>query len=245
MEFEGQVAVVTGAARGLGLAVASMLARRGASVCLFDLDKPELERVVAALRSQSMDVFAWPGDIAAEDDVAALRGELERRGGRLDILVNNAGGWRYGQLRDISLSDWDWTFRTNVTGPFVATRVLADLMIRRNYGRIVNVASADAHRAKPKLPHYAAAKAAVVSLTKSMAEELAPMQILVNAVSPGTMATERARQQPWFAERVKAIPLGHAAEPDDIAEIILFLASSRNRFMVGETVIASGGLLMV
>jgi 3-oxoacyl-[acyl-carrier protein] reductase len=120
-----------------------------------------------------------------------------------------------------------------------------DLMVPRGYGRIVNVASTDAYRAKPKLPHYAAAKAAVVSLTKSLAEELAPQQILVNAVSPGPIATETAKQQDWLAERAKSIPLGRVAEPEDIAEVILFLASPRNRYVVGETIIANGGMLMV
>jgi 3-oxoacyl-[acyl-carrier protein] reductase len=243
-EFGDQVAVVTGAARGLGRAVAGLLAERGASVILVDLDRPAVEATAKAFEDEGRLVMPACVDAANEDEVAGLRSEIEGRFGRLDVLVNNAGGWRYGTAREITMSDWDWTFRTNVTAPFVTTRVLMDLMVAGGYGRIVNVASTDAHRAKPKLPHYAAAKAAVVSLTRSLAEELAPHQVIVNAVSPGAIATETAKAQGWLAERAKSIPLGRVAEPEDIAEVILFLASRRNRFVVGETVIANGGMLM-
>jgi NAD(P)-dependent dehydrogenase (short-subunit alcohol dehydrogenase family) len=244
-EFAGQVAVVTGAARGLGKAVAALLGARGALVILLDMDKAALEATAQELRGKGLSISVACLDAGNEEELAALRSRIETENGRLDILVNNAGGWRYGRAREISLSDWEWTFRTNVTVPFLTTRALMDLMVPRNYGRIVNVASTDAYRAKPKLPHYAAAKAAVVSLTKSLAEELAPHQILVNGVSPGPIATETAKQQGWLAERAKSVPLGRIAEPEDIAEVILFLASPRNRYIVGETIIANGGMLMV
>jgi NAD(P)-dependent dehydrogenase (short-subunit alcohol dehydrogenase family) len=244
-EFADRVAVVTGAGRGLGKAVAALLGARGAKVILLDVDKAALEATAQELRGKGHKIaVAWV-DAGNEDELAALRSRIEAESGRLDILVNNAGGWRYGRAGEITLSDWDWTFRTNVTVPFLTTRVLMDLMIPRSYGRIVNVASTDAYRPKPKLPHYAAAKAAVVSLTKSLAEELAPHQILVNGVSPGPIATETAKQQGWLAERAKSVPLGRIAEPEDIAEVIAFLASSRNRYIVGETIIANGGLLLV
>jgi NAD(P)-dependent dehydrogenase (short-subunit alcohol dehydrogenase family) len=243
-EFADQVAVVTGAARGLGRAVASLLSQRGATVVLVDLDRPALDVTTKEFEVEGRAVFAACVDAANEEEVAGLRTEIQSRFGRLDVLINNAGGWRYGTAREITMSDWDWTFRTNVTAPFLTTRVLMDLMVAGGYGRIVNVASTDAHRAKPKLPHYAAAKAAVVSLTRSLAEELAPQQVIVNAVSPGAIATETAKAQGWLAERAKSIPLGRVAEPEDIAEVILFLASRRNRFVVGETVIANGGMLM-
>ncbi|MFI4995607.1 MAG: SDR family NAD(P)-dependent oxidoreductase [Hyphomicrobiales bacterium] len=244
-EFADRVAVVTGAGRGLGKAVSALLGARGAKVILLDIDKAALEATAQELRGKGHKIAVACVDAGNEDELAALRSRIEAESGRLDILVNNAGGWRYGRAREITLSDWDWTFRTNVTVPFLTTRVLMDLMIPRSYGRIVNVASTDAYRPKPKLPHYAAAKAAVVSLTKSLAEELAPHQILVNGVSPGPIATETAKQQDWLAERAKSIPLGRVAEPEDIAEVIAFLASSRNRYIVGETIIANGGLLMV
>lgn len=237
---------MTGAAGGLGRAVSRMLAERGASVFLVDLDRQGVETQAETLRRDGLSAIAAVVDLGNEEELPALRTAIEQHAdGRLDILVNNAGGWRHGRASEITMTDWDWTFRTNVTVPFLASRALMPMMIARRYGRIVNVASTDAHRPKPTLPHYAAAKAAVVSLTKSLAEELAPHQVLVNAVSPGAIATEIAKSQSWFQERIKSIPLGRAAEPDDIAELILFLASPRNRFVVGETVMANGGLLIV
>lgn len=240
-EFQDQVAVVTGAAQGLGAAVATLLARQGATVFLADLNGKGAVAQAERLRSEGASAHGYGVDAADESALAGFRAEIAARSnGRLDILVNNAGGWRYGRAHEITLSDWDWTFRTNVTVPFLTTRALMPLMIERKFGRIVNVASTDAYRPKPALPHYAAAKAAVVSLTKSLAEELAPHQILVNGVSPGPIATETAKSQSWLAERIKSIPIGRAAEPEDIAEVILFLASPRNRFVVGETILANG-----
>lgn len=243
-EFAGQVAVVTGAGRGLGKAIARLLHERGSYVFVVDLDPEAAEAASVDIAGKEHGVSVACLDAGNEEELVALRERIGVEYGRLDILINNAGGWRYGRAHEISLSDWDWTFRTNVTVPFLTTRVLMELMIPRRYGRVVNVASTDAYRAKPTLPHYAAAKAAVVSLTKSFGEELARHQVLVNAVSPGPIATETARQQNWLEERAKLVPLGRVAEPEDIAEVILFLASPRNRFIVGETIIANGGILM-
>jgi len=243
-EFQDQIAVVTGAAKGLGRSITRLLAERGATVYMVDLDGKQLSVAQAELKAAGHRVEAVAIDVANEDELAALRRRIESDHGRLDILVNNAGGWRYGTAKDIALSDWDWTFRTNVTCTFLATRSLMDLMSARNYGRIVNIASTDAYRAKPTLPHYAAAKAAVVSLTRSLAFELAPFDVLVNAVSPGPIATETAKTQGWLEDRIKTIPVKRVAEPEDIAEVVLFLASARNRFVVGETILANGGSLM-
>lgn len=243
-EFDAKVAVVTGAAKGLGRSISTLLAERGAKVYMVDLDAPQLAKATEEMNAAGLSVVGSAIDVADEDELAGLREKIVSESGKVDILVNNAGGWRYGTTKNIALSDWDWTFRTNVTCTFLATRAFMDLMVAQNYGRIVNIASTDAYRAKPNLPHYAAAKAAVVSLTRSLAYELAPSQVLVNAVSPGPIATETAKTQGWLEDRIKTIPLGRVAEPSDIAEVVLYLASERNRILVGETILANGGSLM-
>jgi len=246
VEFAGQVVAVTSAAQGLGLSIARKFARQGAVVFITDVQAAKLEAAAADLAREGPSIHAVVVDGADPAALIRLRSEIETKaGGRLDALVNNAGGWRYGKAAEITQADWQWTFRVNVETTFFTTQALMGLMIARRYGRIVNVASSDAYRPKTKLPHYAAAKAALVSLTKSLAEELAPHEVLVNGVSPGAMLTETARGQDWLPERIKQIPVGRAAEPEEIADLILFLASPQNRFMAGETVVANGGLLMV
>lgn len=244
-EFEGQTCIVTGAARGLGYAVSTLIGERGGTVIMADLDREGLEAAAVKLKDKGIAAHPVAVDLGNEEELAALPAAVDKvSGGRLDLLVNNVGGWRHARFNEISMTDWDWTFRTNLTAPFLTTKAVLDQMIATGSGRIVNVASTDAHRAKPTLPHYAAAKSALVSLTRSLAEELAPHDILVNAVSPGAIATETAKQQDWFEKRIKTIPVGRAAEPEDIAEVILFLGSRRNRFVVGQTVMANGGLFM-
>jgi 3-oxoacyl-[acyl-carrier protein] reductase len=244
-DFAHQVALVTGAAQGLGRSVATLLAQRGAAVHLTDLNGPGVEAVAAALRAQGLQATAHGCDMADEPAVLAVRDRIAAaHDGRLDILINNAGGWRYETIREVTTENWDWTIRVNLLSAFVTSRTCMDLMIARGYGRIVNVSSTDAYRPKPTLPVYAAIKAALVSLTRTFAEELAPHQVLVNAVAPGAMATETAKSQSWLAERIKTIPVRRAAEPEEMAEVILFLASEANRYIVGECVIANGGSLM-
>jgi NAD(P)-dependent dehydrogenase (short-subunit alcohol dehydrogenase family) len=244
--FADQVVVVTGAAQGLGHAIVQRFAREGAVVFATDVQSAKLHSAAEAVSHEGARIFPVVADGADPTALRRLRSEIQAKaGGRLDVLVNNAGGWRCGTAGEITPADWHWTFRVNVETVFFTTQALMDLMTRRRYGRIVNIASSDAYRPKVKLPHYAAAKAAVVSLTKSLAEELAPYDVLVNGVSPGAMLTETARGQSWLPERIKQIPVGRAAEPEEIADVVLFLASPRNRFIVGETVIANGGLLMV
>lgn len=244
-EFANQVAVVTGAARGLGLAVATLLAKRGARVVMVDRDAAALEPAANVLRSSGFVVDDVAADVTDEIALGALAADVKRNHGGPDVLINNAGGWRYGGIREISDVDWDWTFAVNLKSAFLTSRAFMDTMIERRSGRIVNVASTDAYVAKPALMHYAAAKAGVVSLTRSLALELAPHNILVTGVSPGAIATETAKAQDWLQKRIASIPLGRAAEPEDIAEVIAFLGSRRNRFIVGETVLVNGGMYMV
>ena len=243
-DFQGRVALVTGAARGLGRAIAVRLAQGGATVYALDRDGETLDATAAVMKAEGVAIHAHAADATDEPALHKLRGRIQQECGRLDILVNNAGGWRYGRYNEITLQDWHWTFDVNVLTTFLCTRTFSAMMIQQRYGRIVNIASIDGYLPKVTLPHYAAAKAAVISLTRSLAEELGPQQVLVNAVAPGGIATETAKSQGWLESRIGGIPVRRNAEPEDIADVVLFLASDRNRFVVGETIIASGGALM-
>lgn len=243
-EFRGRVALVTGAARGLGRVLAALLAQRGAIVHVLDRDSDALSAATAAMKAEGAPIRPHSVDATNEAALAEVRKHIQHESGRLDVLVNNAGGWRYGRYNEITREDWQWTFDTNVLTTFLCMRTFAGLMVTQRYGRIVNIASVDGYIPKVKLPHYAAAKAAVISLTRSFAEELGPQQVLVNAVAPGGIATETAKSQGWLESRIAGIPVGRNAEPEDIADVVLFLASDRNRFITGETVIASGGAVM-
>jgi NAD(P)-dependent dehydrogenase (short-subunit alcohol dehydrogenase family) len=243
-DFGGKVALVTGAARGLGKAIAERLAQAGARVHAVDCDGRTLQATIAAMQAEGLAIRPHAADATDEAVLGKLREQICDEHGRIDILVNNAGGWRYGRFNEITLDDWHWTFDVNVLTAFLCTRIFSQIMIGQRYGRIVNIASIDAYLPKVTLPHYAAAKAAVISLTKSLAEELGPHQILVNAVAPGGIATETAKSQGWLESRIGGIPVRRNAEPEDIADVVLFLASDQNRFVTGETVIASGGALM-
>ncbi len=243
-EFAGQVAVVTGAAQGLGFVIARLLFERGAAVCLLDIDEARLGQAAAQLGDPAR-VLPLVTDVVAEPAILAARDAIVARFGRVDVLVNNTGTYPPGNVRDLTVADWDHVFDVNAKSMFLTTRSFMGTMAARRSGRIVCIVTTDATKAKPTTPHYAAAKAAVANLIKTFAVELGPDQVLVNGVSPGAIATERAKREPWLKERIKEIPLGRPAEPEDIAEVVLFLASPRNRFVTGETVIASGGATMV
>lgn len=244
-EFTGQTAIVTGAGGGLGRAISCMLASRGAHVALVDINSAGLEGTAEAIAKSHGTSASYQVDVTSEESIQQFRNSFPRTTGDAHILINNAGGWRHSDVTALTKANWDWTFDVNARSVLLMTRAVMDLMKRQRYGRIVNIGSTNAYEPRPQLCDYAAAKAAVLSLTKSLALELAPHQILVNAVSPGAIATELAKSQGWLESRLHLIPLGRVAEPDDVAEVVLFLASSRNRIITGESVMANGGFLMI
>ncbi len=241
-EFDGQVAVVTGAAAGIGNAIARLLGERGARVCLVDIDHDAAE---AEARDIGNGALAIAADVTDETAVNAARDAVLNDCRRVDILINNAGIYPQETFDEMTVESWDRVFDVNAKSVFLMTRAFGKPMRQAGYGRVVCIVTVDAYTAKPTLPHYAASKAAAASLVKTFAKDFAPDGVLVNGVSPGAVATERAKSQDWLAKRLPEIPVGYAAEPADIGEVVLFLASPRNRYVVGETVIASGGLLML
>jgi len=217
------------------------LAKAGAGVAVLDINAAGAEAVVDDIRRADGNAISIIGDITTRDAAQALFAKAVKALGHIDGLVNNAGIYPRRPILEITDDDWNASLGLNVRGLYHMMVAAVAHMRERKQGRIVNVASIDAFKAHPKNAHYAAGKAAVVSLTRSFGLEVAPLGILVNGVAPGPIATEAAKRAGFLPSLAAETPIGYAAEPEDIAEVILFLVSSRNRYMVGETVVASGG----
>jgi 3-oxoacyl-[acyl-carrier protein] reductase len=239
--MRGQNIVITGGASGLGRAVALTLSATGAAVVIIDINQAGAESTALEIRDAGGHAIAISGDITRRNSAHALFHHAADRLGHVNGLVNNAGVYPRRPILDITDEDWDANFAVNVRGLYHMSVAAVLHMRERGGGRIVNVASIDAFKAHPKNAHYAAAKAAVVSLTKSFGLEFAPLGILVNGVAPAAIATEKAKATGILPELAAQAPIGRAAEPIDVANVIRFLVSDENRYMVGETVAITGG----
>jgi len=250
LQLKDKVAIVTGGSRGLGRAISAALGAEGVRVALnyrqaggrADAVAAEIE---AAFGSRAIAVAA---DVADEQDVRRLFDRAEAELGPVDVLVNNAGVWPTALVRDMSVSQWRRTIDVNLTGPFLTCReaVRRWLAVGRA-GRIVNVSSQAAFRGSTTgHADYAASKAGLVSLTVSLAREVAPGGIAVNAVAPGMMETDMARDALDHGrdEYLRRIPLGRIGDPAEIAAVVVFLASPAAGYMTGATVDVTGGMLM-
>jgi 3-oxoacyl-[acyl-carrier protein] reductase len=237
----GKNVVVTGAAGGLGSAISLTLAKAGAGVAVLDVNPDGAQVIVDKIKALGGNAVPVIGDLTTREGAHGLFAKAVEAFGHIDGLVNNAGIYPRRPIFEITDDEWNASLSVNVRGLYHMTVAAIEHMRPRREGRIVNIASIDAFKAHPKNSHYAATKAAVVSLTKTFGLEAAPLGILVNAVAPGPIATETAKKMGFLPSIEAETPLGRAAEPEDIAEVILFLISDRNRYMVGETVVAAGG----
>jgi 3-oxoacyl-[acyl-carrier protein] reductase len=249
--MKGQTAVIVGGASGLGLTTAKLMVERGASkIGLIDKNKERLADAAKILSDLGAEVATASGDISVQESAHAALEELAERLGRIHALVNSAAIYPRKPILEITDAEWDLENAINIKGTY--HMMVAAVLHMRGFvnapevtGRIVNVTSVDAFKAHPQNAHYAATKAAVVSLTKSFAQECAKDQILVNSVAPAGFATDRAKELGFLPELAKASALGRAAEPVEMAEWIVMMASSRNTYATGENVVISGGYIYV
>jgi NAD(P)-dependent dehydrogenase (short-subunit alcohol dehydrogenase family) len=249
---QGQVAVVTGAAKGLGRAIAQRLAEEGARVCLGDIDAAELARTADGITASGGEVTTAVGDVTDEGPAATLIAAAVERFGRLDILVNNVGGNRTAKIWDLKVEDWDFVLRLNLRSTFLCTRAAVPHMMRQKSGRIVCISSG-AREGTPWTAYYqggsaySAAKAGIHGFVRDVALELAEHGINVNAVAPGPIDTERTGPNLKHLNDTveyspnRMTPLGRLGLPVEIANAVLFLASPEASYITDHTLPATGG----
>ncbi len=245
-QLANQIAVVTGAGRGIGRAIALKFAAEGADVVCVSRTAENSEKVAAEIRALGRKAWAHAVDVADAAGVAAAGEKILAECGRVDILVNNAGVTRDGLLMRMSDADWDAVLDTNLKGAFLFTKAFARSLIKQRSGRIINVASVIGLIGNAGQTNYSASKAGLIGFTKATAKELASRGITVNALAPGFIETDMtaALKDDMKAELLKHIPLGTLGQPEDIANAALFLAAPSARYITGQVLTVDGGMVM-
>ncbi|MGD9897498.1 MAG: 3-oxoacyl-[acyl-carrier-protein] reductase [Calditrichaceae bacterium] len=246
MNLSGRVAIVTGSSRGIGKSIALELAARGANIVLSGRNKESLDKVSKEIIEKGPDVLAVAGDVGNASDAQNLIDSALEKFGKIDILINNAGITRDNLLLRMSEEDWDIVLKTNLKGAYNCIRSITKPYMKQRNGVIINITSVIGQVGNAGQVNYAASKAGVIGLTKSVAKELSGRNIRVNAVAPGFIETEMTENLPQQVkdELLKSIPLAKLGQPEDVAKLVSFLVSDDAAYITGQVINVDGGMVM-
>lgn len=245
MQFEGRTVIVTGSSRGIGKAIAEKLGKLGANVVLHATSEAVLE-TLKEFETMGIKAVASIGDIRNAEDVKALFSKAVEAFGGVDILINNAGVTKDKPMAMMSEDDWDTVLDTNLKGSFLCSKAAAKLMIKRKYGRIINISSVVGAYGNAGQANYSASKGGLIALTKTTAKEFAPRGITCNAVTPGFIESQMTEILPEELKQkyLEKIALGRFGTPEEVANVVAFLASEEAGYITGQVIDIDGGLVM-
>lgn len=247
MKLEGRVAIVTGGARGIGRSVSLIFAREGAKVALFDVVLERALKTVNEIKALGREAVAFKVDVSKKDEIKKAVERVIDTFHKVDILVNNAGIFSSVRIEEMTEEEWDKVMAVNLKGSFFCSQAVVRWYKHQKYGKIINIGSIAGQTGGLYAGvHYSASKAGVVCLTKSLAKRLAKYNISVNGVNPGLVETDMTRDWPKDVKGLlkKQIPLGRLGQPEDVAKVVLFLASDDSNYITGETINVDGGSAM-
>ncbi len=244
--LEGKTALITGGARGIGREIVLKFAKEGANIALCDINLQQAEETAKEVKDLGREAIAFGVDVADSKVVQEMVDKILDKFGKIDILINNAGITRDALLIRMSEQDWDSVISVNLKGTFNCTKAVAKVMLKARSGRIVNIASIIGLMGNAGQANYSASKAGIIGLTKSVAKELAPRGINVNAIAPGFIQTDMTARLPEDIRNrmLSEIPLGRFGGPEDVARLALFLSSENSSYITGQVIQVDGGMLM-
>ena len=246
LALEGKLALITGGARGIGKEIAMLFANEGANIAICDVNLEEAQKTAKEIENLGRQSLAFKADVTSSSQVQDMTDKILDKFNKIDILINNAGITKDNLLLRMSEEDWDKVIAVNLKGTFVCTKIVSRAMLKQRFGRIVNLASIIGIMGNAGQANYAASKAGIIGLTKSVAKELASRNICVNAIAPGFIMTDMTAKLPEEVQKkmLSVIPLARFGEAKDVADLALFLSSEGSSYITGQVIQVDGGMLM-